>query len=104
MANEALNRIFDNLQNGAVYGHDRLSWRDDFPEKAIAGKPMFTAALYKHYCKPIFCWSNYGSSANKATKKDLLWIITQIFGLTPEQFEQNYITRTAFIEKYGREM
>lgn len=104
MANEALIRIFDNLQNGAVYGHDRLSWRCDYPEKNLAGKPMFTTALYKHYCKPIFCWTNYGSSANKATKKDLLWIISCIFDMTPEQFEQKYITRTAFIEKYGREM
>ncbi|MBQ1776610.1 MAG: hypothetical protein IIZ93_00490 [Acidaminococcaceae bacterium] len=103
MANEALSRIFDNLQNGAVYGHDRLSWRCDYPEKSIAGKPMFTTALYKDYLKPIFHWRCYGSSANKATKKDLLWIITQIFGLTPEQFEQSYITRTAFQEKYGRE-
>ena len=103
MDKAALTRIFDNLMAGAVYGHDRLSWRDDFPEKAIAGKPMFTTALYKHYRKPIFCWSHYGSSANKATKKDLLWIITQVFDLTPEQFEQKYITRTAFQEKYGRE-
>lgn len=104
MANEALNRIFDNLQNGAVYGHDRITWRDDYPEKAIAGKPMFTTALYKDSVKPLFHWRHYGSSANKATKKDLLWVITQIFDLTPEQFEQKYITRTAFREKYGREM
>ena len=55
MDKAALTRIFDNLMAGAVYGHDRLSWRDDFPEKAIAGKPMFTTALYKHYRKPIFC-------------------------------------------------
>ena len=104
MANEALSRIFDNLQTGAVYGHDRLSWRCDYPEKSIAGKPMFTTALYKDYLKPIFHWRCYGSSANKATKKDLLWIITQIFDITPEQFEKQYMTRTAFQEKYGREI
>ena len=103
MANAALTRIFDNLTAGAVYGHDRLSWRDDYPEKAIAGKPMFTTALYKDSFKPLFHWHNYGSSANKATMKDLLWIITQIFDCTPEQFERRYITRTAFQMKYGRE-
>lgn len=104
MKNEALNRIFENLNGGAVYGHDRLSWRCDYPEKNLAGKPMFTTALYKHYCKPIFCWCYYGSSANKATKKDLLWIISCIFDMTPEQFEKQYMTRTAFQEKYGREI
>ena len=104
MKNEALNRIFENLMNGAVYGHDRITWRCDYPEKNLAGKPMFTTALYKHAYKPLFCWSHYGSSANDATKKDLLWIITTIFDITPEQFEKQYMTRTTFAEKYGREM
>ena len=103
MANAALTRIFDNLMTGTVYGHDRSSWRDDFPEKSIAGKPMFTTVLLKDNFKPIFHGCNYGSSANKATMQDLLWIITQIFNVTPEQFERQYITRTAFQEKYGRE-
>ena len=102
-SNEALNRIFDNLMNGAVYGHDRITWRDDFPDEAIAGKASFTTALYKHDIKPIFCWRHYGESANKATKKDLLWIIESIFDTSPEMFEKQYLTRTAFREKYGRE-
>lgn len=104
MKNEALNRIYGNLKNGDVYGHDRITWRNDFPETKLAGKPMFTTALYKHYCKPLFCWRHYGESANKATKKELLWIIENIFDTTPEKFENQYITRTAFREKYGREM
>lgn len=103
MYGKALNRIYSNLQNGETYGHIAY-YRQDYPEKDLAGKEYFSFNLGKHYCKPLFCWTHYGSSANKATKKDLLWIITQIFGLTPEQFEQSYITRTAFIEKYGREM
>ena len=103
MKNEALNRIYNNLKNGAVYGHDRITWRCDYPDESIAGKPMFTTALYKDCIKPIFHWRNYGSSANSATKKDLLWIIETIFNETPETFEQKYMTRTAFQEKYGRE-
>ena len=101
-SNEALNRIFENLMHGVVYGHDRITWRKDFPDESIAGKNSFTTALYKHDIKPLFCWNCYGSSANHATKKDLLWIIETIFNETPETFEQKYMTRTAFREKYGR--
>jgi hypothetical protein len=39
-----------------------------------------------------FCWSNYGSSANRATLDELAWIITVIFETTPSQFRAEYIT------------
>lgn len=103
MANEALNRIFENLMRGEVYG-SISKWRDDYPDQALAGREMFWTVLYKHWCKPVFCWRNFGESANKATKKDLLWLIVEIFGTSPEGFEQKYITRSAFREKYGREV
>lgn len=101
MANETLNRIFDNLQNGETYGHIAY-YRQDYPEKDLAGKEYFSFNLGKHYYKPLFCWTHYGSSANKATKKDLQWLINTIFGMTASEFEKRFITRTAFIEKYGR--
>lgn len=99
----ALNAIYNMLWNGAVFGHDRINWRNDYPEKEIAGKAMFTTVLYKDYFKPIFKWSCYGSSANKATKKDLNWLIRNIFKCTPCEFLNKYMTRKDFIEKYGRE-
>lgn len=103
MKNEALNRIFDSLMAGEVYG-SISRWRDDYPDPALAGREMFWAVLCKDRIKPLFCWRNYGSSANKATKKDLLWLIVEIFGTSPDGFERKYITKKAFREKYGREI
>ncbi len=99
---KALNTIYKNLMNGNVYGNDRLKWREDFPEKEIAGKAMFTTNLYKHYCKPLFCWQHYGSSANNATKQELKWIIENIFKCTPCEFLEKYMTRKEFEIKYSR--
>lgn len=100
---KALDIIYNNLMNGCIYGNDRLQWRDDFPEKEIAGKAMFTTNLFKHYCKPVFCWQYYGSSANKANKTELKWIIKNIFDCTPCEFLQKYMTKEEFQQKYNRE-
>lgn len=35
-------------------------------------------------------WRHYGSSANKATLTDLLWVIEHIFEQTPEQFYKTH--------------
>lgn len=40
--------------------------------------------------KPIWRWNHCGSSANRATLDELDWIITEIFGMKPEEFEKTY--------------
>lgn len=97
---DALNRIHHNLMNGEQYGY-LFPLRDDYPDERLAGKDWFWKVLEKHDRKNLICWTHYGSSANKATKADLHWIITVIFDMTPEQFEQKYTTRTAFRETHN---
>ena len=78
--------IYKNLMNGMTYGYVIKNVRF----------PYFHNALYKGRSiatKKFFIWNNYGSSANKATKKDLKWIIEVIFKMTPEEFINHYECR-----------
>ena len=79
-----IDEIYNNLMDGNQYGYVLKNVRFQ----------VFNTVLCKHYCKPFFCWSHYGSSANKATKKELLWIIEVIFKMTPEDFINAYECRT----------
>ena len=42
--------------------------------------------------KTIIRWTHYGSSANKCTRKDLAWILKEIFGMTSAEFLAEYMT------------
>lgn len=75
-----LNEIYESINNGIKYGEDLENVRF----------PIFWEVLSAN--KYYIFWRNYGSSANKNTKKNLLWIITNIFNTTPEQFINDYIT------------
>lgn len=76
--------IFNNLMNGNHYGYVVKNVRF----------PYFHSVLVKHPHKPFFCWSHAGSSANKANKKELAWLIENIFRMTPEEFVNRYECRT----------
>ena len=93
MYNSTLRTIYNNLMNGEQYGY-LPTFRNDYPERDLAGKQYFSIVLYKHSFKPYFCWTHFGSSANQATLKDLLWLITVIFNCTPDEFVKRYITRS----------
>ena len=77
---EAISIIYENLQKGNEYGYfDGLN-----------DKKYFNTVLLKHWCKNIFVWRHFGSSANKATKQELEWIIEVIFKMKPQEFLQKY--------------
>ena len=86
-------KLFAALQAGESFG--KISYWD-----YSSGRPfrylMFNTALQKHYCKNIICWTNYGSSANKNTLKDLRWILETIFNTTATEFLKEYKTRTEY--------
>lgn len=82
---QALDTIYRNLKNGMIYA----SWLDG------VRYPMYYYVICYDRVKKLFCWRNYGSSANKATKKDLLWIITVIFKMCPVDFIEKYDCLTA---------
>ncbi len=79
-----INIIYNNLMGGKRYGYVVKNVRF----------PYFQTVLCKHWCKPYFCWTHCGSSANKATKEELQWLIETIFGMTPEEFSNKYECRT----------
>lgn len=78
----ALEKIYNELNRGAVFGIDRFN---------APRFPYFDAVMWTNE-KYIF-WRNYGSSANKNTIQDLEWILENIFKTTPEEFLKKYITR-----------
>ena len=94
---QALNIIYNNLKNGTQYG--KFSYWNYYYNSPLPF-PYFNIVLYKHYCKNIFCWQHFGSSANKATKEQLAWIIKNIFKTSPEKFLLEYTTK----EEYDRMM
>ena len=84
----ALRKIMHNLKQGRNYGYFMFwNYYHDCPMRF----PMFMWNLgYDKYAH-VIRWRNAGSSANKATLKDLEWIITVIFETTPIQFLHDYI-------------
>lgn len=86
MKNEALDRIWGNINAGMRYGRDFLNVAYPFFEEVLY---IGTGTGLKKY---IF-WRHYGSSANRVTKADLRWVIETIFRMTPEEFERAYEAR-----------
>ena len=86
--------LYADLMNGAEYGY----LGDVLNPAAFPGcKKYFAEVLYMYQSsldgKQYFQWRYFGSSANKATKKDLSWILENIFNMTAKQFVSYYITR-----------
>ena len=96
---EALNTIHAALMRGEIFGTVH-HLRADHPD---GPRPYFSPALYKIPLKPFIGWTHYGSSANKATKKEIDWIIRQIFDTTPTAFLDRYTTRSAFTAAHPEE-
>ena len=78
---EALQEIRKNLLDGKRYAR----WFD-YGVKY----PFWDVKLYYNRIKKLWCWQNYGSSANKATLRELEWIITVIFKMSPAEFVKTY--------------
>lgn len=78
MKQNALDRIFDRLNSGRVYGVFLTNVRF----------PCFYPVLS---CDGQFIyWRIYGSSANKNSLKALAWILENVFKKSPEEFERAY--------------
>lgn len=80
--------IYDNLKNGLKYSRF-YSW--DYYNNQPLKYPHFHTVLSYDPVKKLWIWTNYGSSANKATKKELKWILKNIFDCTAKEFIQDYI-------------
>ena len=84
----ALLKIMHNLKQGRSYGQFRY-W--NYYDNRYMPFPMFWWNLTFDKYANVIRWNNAGSSANKATLKELEWIITVIFKTTPIQFLHDYI-------------
>ena len=81
--NFALDYIYNGLKSGKVYGHYMENVRF----------PSFYWNLCYDRIGNYFFWSNAGSSANKATKENLRWIIEGIFKTSPLAFLGKYMEK-----------
>ena len=81
--------IYENLMNGGVYGY----------QVNYVRYPYFCYVLNLGTCgwtgRKLFYWHHAGSSANRATKKELKWILGNIFEMTPDEFCEKYECRRA---------
>ena len=89
----ALHQINQKLKNGEIFGQDVFKWANGTGPRF----PYFHAVLYYgtgRNGKKLFFWTHYGSSANRATLRELRFIIYTIFETTPSQFQKDYITKS----------
>ena len=89
----ALESLYNALMNGEQYG--TLDYWNYYENKPLQYAGFYTV-LYKDPAKNIFHWANYGSSANKATLKDLQWILETIFHTNAHEFTQKFMTMTEY--------
>lgn len=80
----ALQTIYETINDGGMYGYDILD----------ISRPYFHIVLCTMYSKgkKYIWWRHAGQSANKNTLKELEWVITTIFKMTPTEFIGKYIT------------
>ena len=83
-----LDAIYTNLKAGNIYAEYKSNVRF----------PCYYSVLSYDKIKNLFHWTNYGSSANKATKPELQWIIETIFKMMPAEFIKTYscVTRQEY--------
>lgn len=86
---EALDNIYNKLQDGYEYGYMIENVRYPYFRTAIEVHDSNYYTADKKY----IAWTHAGSSANLNTKKDLSWVIKTIFGLTPIEFLSRYEER-----------
>lgn len=80
---EALNIIYKHLKLGRRFG----KW---IPNVRY---PYFNVNLVMSPDEKYWRWQNYGSSANRANKKELKWVIETIFKMKPIEFLEEYQCR-----------
>ena len=77
----ALKLIYDKLLAGEEFG--------TIDQHRLGGTYFWTVLSADN---TYIRWCHYGSSANKTSLKNLKWILTEIFRMTPEQFLFEYTT------------
>lgn len=78
---DALRELFEDLKNGAVYGHQVNNVMYPFFWENIG--------IHGGYIK----WNHYGAGANSVSMNDLAFVVFTIFKTTPRAFMQEYERR-----------
>jgi hypothetical protein len=81
-----LREIARNLKAGRVYGIYRNSSSGQYWERVLG----YDYGMSGGRERPMWFWCHYGSSANRATLRDLAWLLRVIFKLTPGEFVARY--------------
>lgn len=77
-----LNQIYDNLQKGLYYYEHKHYF---YPQELEFDNIVLWQTQYNN-----IGWEHYGRSACKNTKKELKWLLKNIFELTPLEFINTY--------------
>lgn len=86
---DILREIMYNLKAGKRYGKFVVNVKYPYFDTVLS----YSESIYNRAPYDLICWSHFGSSANKATLKELNWIITVIFKLSPADFVSIYELR-----------
>ena len=87
----AMELIWQKLQDGETFG-------EILPHR-LGGTFFWDVLSVSPVGKKYIRWRHYGYSANKNTKKDLKWILSEIFKMPPEEFMQKYTTYTDYTKE-----
>lgn len=82
----ALDLIYEGIKKGTVYGKI---------EEHRLGGTYFWDVLGKSLSGNIW-WRHAGSSCNKMSKKELAWILSVIFEMSPAEFLAQHTTYAEF--------
>ena len=80
-------RIYDALMDGHSFNEETPILNQ------VIKPPLWHAVLWgirSWSDRPLIGWCHYGSSANRATKKELRWILNHIFEMRPTEFIKKY--------------
>lgn len=80
---EAFNMIYKHLKVGHKFG----KWIHN------VRYPYFNVNLVMSPDKKYWQWHHFGSSSNRANKKELKWVIKTIFKMKPLEFLEEYQCR-----------
>lgn len=86
--NIAFEKVYSDLKAGYTFGNDVIwNYYDNKPMRF----PYFSTAISYDPIKGLFHYSHFGSSAIKANKKELSWLISAIFKCSATEFLEKYI-------------
>lgn len=88
MENNAFEKLYADLKSGYSFGKD-FTW-NHYENKPMR-YPYFDKTIFYDPIKHLFCVRHFGSFAIKSNKKELKWLLSEIFKCSAAEFLEKYI-------------